>query len=159
FHTGIVEKTENLTVLFREKLPKFREKMFKFVINTLKTPKMMDYEVIMIFNKSPRVIFPEVDTVIPYAPHIINQSKDIRRTLKKYIAIHWRMEEGDPKLMPKCARRLIKKVKAVKRKHKIKNVYLATDFPINGGEAQSRTFLEISDSHKKAIEILGLNID
>ncbi|CAG8779323.1 20943_t:CDS:1, partial [Racocetra persica] len=152
-------KPENLKEFFFVILPKFREEMLKLVINSLKTPQMMDYEVIMILNKSPRVIFPEVNNVIPYAPHIINQSKDIRRTLKKYIAIHWRMEEGDPDLMPKCAERLIKKVKAVKKKHKIKNVYLATDFPINGGEAQSRTFHKISDSHKKAIEILGLNLD
>ncbi|CAG8543924.1 2582_t:CDS:2, partial [Cetraspora pellucida] len=157
FHTGIVEKPENLTEFYRVKLPKFREEMLNFVINNLKTPQMMEHEVIMILNKSPRIIFPEVDKVIPYSPYIIDQSKNIRSKLKTYIAIHWRMEEGDPILMPECAERLITKVKRIQKLHKIKNVYLATDFPINGGKAQSQTFLEISDSHKKAMEILGLN--
>ncbi|CAG8845889.1 42434_t:CDS:1, partial [Gigaspora margarita] len=39
------------------------------------------------------------------------------------------------------------------KKYGIKNVYFATDFPLNGDKAQSQTFHKISKFHKESIEI------
>ncbi|CAG8797343.1 948_t:CDS:1, partial [Racocetra fulgida] len=86
-----------------------KEVMLKFVTDTLKTPPMTgEYEVIMILNKLPRETFPSSNKVIPYSPYIIKESKKIINKLKPYIAIHWRMESGQPPLIPKCAKNLIK---------------------------------------------------
>ncbi|CAG8750830.1 12082_t:CDS:1, partial [Racocetra persica] len=74
-----------------------------------------------------------------------------------YIAIHWRMENGQPSLIPKCAKNLIKTVKKIQNQYGIKNVYLAADFPLNSGRAQSDSFRKLSNFHKEAIKILGLN--
>ncbi|CAG8618838.1 2573_t:CDS:2, partial [Cetraspora pellucida] len=130
------------------------EVMLNFVTNTLKTP---EYEVIMILNKSPKEMFPQITKAIPYSPYIIKESKKIIKKLKPYIAIHWRMEQAQPELMPECARRLVKTLKDVQKQYGIKNVYFATDFPLNGGKPQSQTFYVISNFHKEAIKILGLN--
>ncbi|CAG8499020.1 3398_t:CDS:2 [Dentiscutata heterogama] len=129
------------------------EAMFNLVTNTLKTPPTAESEIIMILNRAPREIFPFIDKVIPYSPRIINQSKSIIKKLKPYIAIHWRMEQGDPELMPECAKKLVKKVKKIREKYGIKNVYFATDYPLNGGKPQSQTFHEFSEFHKEAIKI------
>ncbi|CAG8567840.1 7976_t:CDS:2 [Gigaspora margarita] len=143
FHTGIKELNE-----FDRKV------MFNLVINSLKSPPIAESDVIMILNRSPREVFPTIDKVIPYSPRIIKQSKSIINKLKPYIAIHWRMERGDPELMPQCAKRLVQTVKKIKKRYGIKNVYFASDFPLNGGKAQSQTFHQISKSHKEAIKIL-----
>ncbi|CAG8770544.1 35498_t:CDS:1, partial [Racocetra persica] len=135
-----------------------QEAMFKLVSNTLKTPSTTgEYEVIMILDTSPAEIFPRITKVIPYSPCIIKESKKILKKLKSYIAVHWRMEQRQPELMPKCAKKLIKTLKKLQKRYGIKYVYLATDFPLNGGNPQSLTFHNISNFHKEAIEILGLN--
>ncbi|CAG8619118.1 14859_t:CDS:1, partial [Gigaspora rosea] len=142
FHTGI-------------KIFKLNHKaMLNLVTNTLKTPSITESEVIMILNTSPKDMFPTIDKVIPYSPSIIKQSKSIIKKLNPYIAIHWRMEQGNPRLMPQCAKRLVKEVKKIQKKYGINNVYFATDFPLNGGKAQSQTFHKISNFHKESIEIL-----
>ncbi|CAG8694541.1 8918_t:CDS:1, partial [Cetraspora pellucida] len=144
FHTGI------------SKLD--REAMLKLVTNTLKIPSITgEYEAIMILDTSPAEIFPNITKVIPYSPYIIEESKKIVNKLMPYIAVHWRMERGQSELMPKCANKLVKTLKNVQNQYGIKNVYLATDFPLNGGNPQSLTFHNISSFHKKAIEILGLD--
>ncbi|CAG8619803.1 18932_t:CDS:1 [Racocetra fulgida] len=144
FHTG-VKKIDH-------------EALLKFVTNTLKTPPMTEeYEVIMILNKSPREYFPYISEPIPYSPYILKESKRIINKLKPYIAVHWRMEQVEPKLMPECARKLVKTLKKIQKQYGIKNVYLATDFPLNGGKSQSDTFYIISKFHEEAIKILGLN--
>ncbi|CAG8460033.1 4817_t:CDS:2 [Scutellospora calospora] len=135
-----------------------REAAFPLIVNTLKTPPMAKkYEVIMIFNRCRREMFPVNNAVIPYSKYIIEQSKKIREKLSQYIAIHWRMEQGDPEMMPNCAKKLVRKVKEIQKKYRIKGVYLATDFPLSGNNAQSETFETVSKFHKEAIEILGLN--
>ncbi|CAG8524030.1 16458_t:CDS:1, partial [Racocetra fulgida] len=147
FHTGIGEF--------------YREAMLKLVTNTLKvspiTEEYEEYEVIMILNTSPAEIFPRITKVIPYSSYIIKESKKILKKLEPYIAVHWRMERGQPELMPECAKKLVKRLKDIQKQYGIKNVYLATDFPLNGGNPQSQTFHNISNFHKEAIEILGLN--
>ncbi|CAG8696580.1 4775_t:CDS:2, partial [Racocetra fulgida] len=52
---------------------------------------------------------------------------------------------------------LIKTVKKIQNQYGIKNVYLAADFPLNSGRAQSDSFRKLSNFHKEAIKILGLN--
>ncbi|CAG8779347.1 6710_t:CDS:1, partial [Racocetra persica] len=134
-----------------------KEVMLKFVTDTLKTPPMTgEYEVIMILNKLPRETFPSIDKVIPYSPYIIKESEKIINKLKPYIAIHWRMESGQPSLIPKCAKNLIKTVKKIQNLYGIKNVYLAGDFPLNNVRTQSETFRKITKFHKEAFKILGL---
>ncbi|CAG8774541.1 29344_t:CDS:2 [Gigaspora margarita] len=142
FHTGIEIKELN------------QKAMLNLVTNTLKIPPIAESEVIMILNTSPKEMLPKINKVIPYSPHIIKQTKSIIKKLKPYIAIHWRMEQGNPRLMPQCAKRLVKEVKKIQKKYGIKNVYFATDFPLNGDKAQSQTFHKISKFHKKSIEIL-----
>ncbi|RIB06642.1 hypothetical protein C2G38_2147949 [Gigaspora rosea] len=142
FHTGIKIKEFN------------RKAMLNLVTNTLKTPLITESEVIMILNTSPKEMFPIINKVIPYSPHIIKQSKSIIKKLNPYIAIHWRMEQGNPRLMPQCAKRLVKEVKKIQKKYGIKNDYFATDFPLNSNKAQSKTFHKISKFHKESIEII-----
>ncbi|CAG8529760.1 24038_t:CDS:1, partial [Racocetra persica] len=132
-----------------------REAMLKFVTNTLNS---LEHEAIMVLNTSPRELFPNISKVIPYSPSIIKESKKIIKKLNPYIAVHWRMEVGVPELMPKCANKLVETLKKVQKKYGITNVYLATDYPLNGNP-QSQTFHNISYFHKEAIEILGLNVN
>ncbi|CAG8816405.1 14415_t:CDS:2, partial [Cetraspora pellucida] len=142
----------------KRKKKTYREAMLKLVTNTLKIPSITgEYEAIMILDTSPAEIFPNIPKVIPYSPYIIEESKKILNKLMPYIAVHWRMERGQSELMPKCANELVKTLKKVQNQYGIKNVYLATDFPLNGGNPQSLTFHNISSFHKKAIEILGLD--
>ncbi|KAF0425085.1 proteophosphoglycan 5 [Gigaspora margarita] len=131
--------------------------MLNLVTNTLKTPPIAKSEVIMKLNTSPKEMFPKINKVIPYLPYIIKQSKNIIKILKPYIAIHWRMEQGNPILMPQCAKRLVKEVKKIQKKYGIKkNVYFATDFPLNGGKSQSQTFHKISKFHKNLLKYLNI---
>ncbi|CAG8699160.1 992_t:CDS:1, partial [Racocetra fulgida] len=132
-----------------------REAMLKLVTNTLNS---LEHEAIMILDTSPQEFFPRITETIPYSPSIIKESKKILKKLKPYIAVHWRMEHAVPELMPKCANKLVKTLKKVQKKYGITNVYLATDYPLDG-KPQSQTFHHISYFHKEAIEILGLNVN
>ncbi|CAG8531657.1 5782_t:CDS:2 [Gigaspora margarita] len=44
---------------------------------------------------------------IPYASHITKAASKLVEKLKPYIAIHWRMEEGQVDLMPQCSENLV----------------------------------------------------
>ncbi|CAG8575581.1 4240_t:CDS:1, partial [Scutellospora calospora] len=144
---------------FKEFTTKSLEKMSQLAIKTLKkSPMAKKYEVIMILNLSKRdMFFLSSEKLIPYSPYIIKESKKITKKLTPYVAIHWRVERAEPKMVPKCAKKLIEKVKTIQEQYGIKNFYLATDLPLNGNKAQSGTLHEISEFHKEAIEILGLN--
>ncbi|RHZ72471.1 hypothetical protein Glove_242g113 [Diversispora epigaea] len=144
FHTGIPKPSD------------FHEKMLKFLTKVLS--ETTNYEVIMILNRSPREMLPLIHKQIPYSPYIYQQSREVIDKLRPYIAIHWRMEQATPENMPRCAKHLLKTLLRVKKSHGIKNVYLATDYPLLGGKAQSETFYVISKFHTKAMDILGVPI-
>ncbi|CAG8852458.1 44699_t:CDS:1, partial [Gigaspora margarita] len=92
---------------------------------------------------------------MPYARHITKAASKLAEKLKPYIAIHWRMERGQVNLMPQCAKGLVTYLKNISLKTGIKNIYLATDYPlIKGNKAQSRSFHRISKKHHKAMKIL-----
>ncbi|CAG8433179.1 9580_t:CDS:2 [Diversispora eburnea] len=144
FHTGI------------SKPPDFHEKMFNFLTKVLS--ETTKYEVIMVLNRSPREMLPIIHKPIPYSPYIYQQSQEIIDKLRPYIAIHWRMEQATPENMPRCAKHLLKTLLRVKKSYGIKNIYLATDYPLLGGKAQSETFYVVSNFHTKAMNILGVPI-
>jgi hypothetical protein len=54
-------------------------------------------------------------------------ANSISKKLRPYIASHWRMEHGIPRLMPTCANNLVNWVKDMQQKSGIKNLYLATE--------------------------------
>ncbi|EXX76331.1 uncharacterized protein OCT59_027780 [Rhizophagus irregularis] len=96
---------------------------------------------------------------LDYANHIIDAANSISEKLRPYIASHWRMELGKPKMMPDCAKNLVKWVKDKESRTGIKNLYLATDYPLLGeNKAQSTTFHVITKYHINAIQILNSSV-
>ncbi|CAH1764820.1 10551_t:CDS:1 [Entrophospora sp. SA101] len=139
-----------------------RKKFSEFMIENLKS----DSQILLINVNLRQPMFQNMYKPIPYAKHIRNEALKIVNQLESsYIAIHWRMEKALPENMPNCARNLVKEIQRIRRDTGIKNVYLATDFPIscnkngsiiiNSGEkAQSGTFHKITLHHIKAMKIL-----
>ncbi|CAG8493848.1 20343_t:CDS:2 [Dentiscutata erythropus] len=95
---------------------------------------------------------------MPYARHITNAASRLAKKLKPYIAIHWRMEQGQENLMPKCAESLVTYIRNLSLTTGIKNIYLATDYPLatynENNKAQSCTFSNINENHHTAMKIL-----
>ncbi|CAG8760400.1 11205_t:CDS:1, partial [Gigaspora rosea] len=101
-------------------------------------------------------------TPIPYASHITKAVSNLVEKLKPYIAIHWRMEEGQVNLMPQCAENLVAYLKNLSLKTGITNIYLATDYPLvkhKNNKAQSHTFDNIGIKHHTAMKILTSSFD
>ncbi|RGB35391.1 hypothetical protein C1646_667769 [Rhizophagus diaphanus] len=144
FHTGIGHVND------------FEYKMFNFFTENLKDIKS---PVILIRNRSRRQMFPLIEEPIPFASHILNQANEIRNKLQPYYCIHWRMEQGIPQKMPNCASELIKMINDLKTTEGINNIYLATDYPISGGNAASNTFYGVGKYHKLAIQMLNSTFD
>ncbi|CAG8790919.1 24648_t:CDS:1, partial [Dentiscutata erythropus] len=95
-------------------------------------------------------------TPISYASHVTNAALNLSKKLKPYIAIHWRMERGQTNFMPKCAESLVTYIRNLSLTTGIKNIYLATDYPlVRRNKAQSRTFHSIGEKHHKAMKILN----
>jgi len=94
-----------------------------------------------------------------YADHIINAANSVSKKLKPYIAGHWRMETGKSTIMPICAKNLIRWFKNKQRKTGIKNLYLATDYPLLGKKSQSTTWHSITNFHTIAIQSLNSSLN
>ncbi|CAG8440012.1 6870_t:CDS:2 [Diversispora eburnea] len=138
------------------KRPEARKKFSQFLIKSFDT----DSDIMLIKHKIGEPLFPKVMPIIPYADHIIKESYKIRKKLlPKYIAIHWRMEQAIPELLPQCAKNLVETIKLLFNVTDIKNVYLATDYPLLANSSQSSTFRDLTEYHKSAMKILKENIN
>ncbi|RIA95675.1 hypothetical protein C1645_860873, partial [Glomus cerebriforme] len=144
FHTG------------GNRLENIEYKMSNFFTENLKDKKS---PVILIRNRSRRQMFPLIEEPIPFAPHIMKQAFDLKNKLQSYYCIHWRMEQGIPEKMPKCAEQLIKTINHLKETEGINNVYLATDYPILGGNSASDTFHKVGKYHRIAMQMLNSTIN
>jgi hypothetical protein len=131
-------------------------KMANFFTENLKDKKS---PVILIRNRSRKQMFPLIDEPIPYAPYIMKQASELRDKLQPYYCIHWRMEQGIPKEMPRCAKKLINTINQLNVTEGLNKVYLATDYPISGGKAASETFYRVEKYHQTAIQILNSTLD
>ncbi|RIA82458.1 hypothetical protein C1645_788288, partial [Glomus cerebriforme] len=96
--------------------------------------------------------------VIPYSKKLVNIQQNITKKLGNYLAIHWRVENSNIRLMTKCSQNLVDWIKDFSRDHKIDNVYLATDYPLRGNP-QSASFYHITEEHHQAMRILNSTID
>jgi len=120
---------------------------------------------------SPSPLEPLPFTHFPYAQIWSDLADEISTSLSPFISIHWRTETLTPSNLLPCSQSLLQKILSLKRKHpEIKNVYLATDYPIEqldpslgggGGEgedgegvlvAHSGTFAKVvTESHHRAM--------
>ncbi|RHZ72499.1 hypothetical protein Glove_242g61 [Diversispora epigaea] len=137
------------------KRPEARKKFSQFLVKSFDT----DSDIMLVKHKIGEPLFPIVMPIIPYADHIIEESYKIRnKLLPKYIAIHWRMEQAIPELLPECAKNLVQTIKLLFNITDIKNVYLATDYPLLANSSQSATFRNLTEYHETAMKILKENI-
>ncbi|RHZ72462.1 hypothetical protein Glove_242g85 [Diversispora epigaea] len=120
-----------------------------FVIKNSQT----DVEVLL-YGHNLRFSLFDQSSKMEYAPHLLIAAKEVSKSLHPYIAIHWRMETGNNEMMPGCATKLVKRIKALKYKYGIKNTYFATDYPLLGERSQSSTFRNITAFHYKAMGII-----
>lgn len=105
-------------------------------------------------------LFPNVTPPMPYAKYFFDEAEKISRKLQPYIAVHWRMERASLKKLDECSVKLVEKINEIKLKHGIENVYLATDYPISGGEkTQSSTFHLLTDFHHDAMRYLNSSVN
>ncbi|GBB93386.1 hypothetical protein RclHR1_02160012 [Rhizophagus clarus] len=115
-------------------------------------------EVLLVKHEIRYPLFETLDS-IEYAEHIRNAAESISKKLRPYIASHWRMELGKPTMMPNCAKNLVKWVKDKESRTGIKNLYLATDYPLlEEHNAQSSTFHVITEYHTSAMQILNSSV-
>ncbi|CAG8612483.1 15338_t:CDS:1 [Acaulospora morrowiae] len=127
----------------------------KFMLQQLNVTK----EVLLLEHRLPKLLFKDPQKVppIPYAKQLVQSAANVSDFIRPYVGIHWRMEQGDPKMMPKCARRLVKYLESLKERTSIERVYLATDYPLIGSKshkAQSSTFRDLGPKHHEAFGIL-----
>ncbi|KAF0516108.1 proteophosphoglycan 5 [Gigaspora margarita] len=104
-----------------------KNKLKNFLSDELKN----DAEVMLITQEIIRHPMFEKLTPMPYASHVTKAASKLAEKLKPYIAIHWRMEEGQVELMPQCAESLVTYLKNLSLKSGISNFYLATDYPVS----------------------------
>ncbi|GAA5985035.1 hypothetical protein JCM5350_003321 [Sporobolomyces pararoseus] len=104
----------------------------------------------------------------PYSTLWSSLASHISSTLSPFISIHWRTETLSPSNLSPCADSLLDKIFQVRRQYpEVENVYLATDYPIEGldssfatrseagggGVAHSGTFAKsVTDQHHKAFK-------
>ncbi|PKY45597.1 hypothetical protein RhiirA4_517186 [Rhizophagus irregularis] len=116
----------------------------------------IDEEILLVNGYVIFPLFPQIMPVIPYSDHILNEAQKIKDKLSSsYIGIHWRLERSTPELLPKCVQGLIKTLNKVMKEEGIKNIYLATDYPLLSSRSQSSTFKEITNYHHDAIRTLN----
>ncbi|RHZ66613.1 hypothetical protein Glove_306g86 [Diversispora epigaea] len=65
-----------------------------------------------------------------YAKHITDAAEMIINRLRPYIAVQWILEHANENHLNSCADRLLERVQSTIRKSKIKNIYMATDYPL-----------------------------
>src|SRR6185436_17985642 len=92
-----------------------------------------------------------------YAERLIKHAKTAATLLYPYVAIHWRMETAKPSRLFKCSQNLVDYIKHIKKKTGIANVYVASDYPIDGGRQHSGTFHKLTEDHHRAANELKNN--
>jgi hypothetical protein len=116
----------------------------------------VDEEILLVNGKVIYPLFPQTMPVIPYNDYILNEAQKIKDKLSSsYIGIHWRLESSIPELLPECVQGLIKTLNKIMEEEGIKNIYLATDYPLSSSRSQSSTFKEITNYHHDAIRTLN----
>ncbi|CAG8588648.1 7432_t:CDS:2 [Paraglomus occultum] len=131
----------------------------QFVINSLRS---IQSDVIFVHYHFRRFNCPQVQHIpapLQYADHLIERAETISTFLYPYIAIHWRMETARPEKLVSCSIRLLEYVQRIKKEQKISNVYVATDYPIDGGDIHSGSFLELTEDHHRAAKMVVNNLD
>ncbi|GBC05755.1 hypothetical protein RclHR1_06400005 [Rhizophagus clarus] len=148
-------KTIYLGVSFLYPPTKENKKIENFMLRELQT----NAKVILMRHRLPTLLF--ADTVkfpiIPYSKKIIEIQQKITKKLGNYLAIHWRFEKGKLRLMTQCSQNLINWIKDFSKDHKIDNIYLATDYPLQG-KAQSSSFFNIREHHHQAMRLFNSTI-
>ncbi|CAB5176385.1 unnamed protein product [Rhizophagus irregularis] len=122
-----------------------------FLVNNLKT----DVEILLTSHFVFHPLFPNVSSPIPYANHYFDEAAKITNRIKPYVAIHWRMERANISMLNECSEALVKRISQLKDSLGIKNVYIATDYPIGGGKTQSQTFHLLTDEHHNSMKLLN----
>ncbi|CAI2172828.1 1113_t:CDS:1 [Funneliformis geosporum] len=133
---------------------KNNEAMTKFIFSNL---EHINEEVLLIHpNEVGGALFPSKGEIIPlpYAAHMIEAAKNVTNHLKPYIGIHWRQETIKPRVLPNCAKGLIKYINELKLKTGIENIYYATDYPLYNG-TQSSTFHVLAREHHESMRMLN----
>ncbi|CAG8550027.1 6126_t:CDS:1 [Acaulospora morrowiae] len=129
-----------------------KEEGHRSMINFLENTLSLEAEVILVVHDKNYLI--KTDDSIPYAKHLTEAAERIVRKLDQYIAIHWRMERAEVEMMPECAKRLVDYLNRLTSRTGIKNIYLATDYPLSR-KPQSDTFHKLSNEHHQAMKILN----
>ncbi|CAG8621208.1 10010_t:CDS:1 [Paraglomus occultum] len=96
---------------------------------------------------------------LTYAEYLIKHAKAAANLLYPYIAVHWRMETADPDKLLKCSQNLVDYIDHIKNKTGITNVYVATDYPIDGGPIHSGTFHKLTKGHHRAANELKSHLN
>nr|CAG8433132.1 653_t:CDS:1 [Entrophospora candida] len=136
----------------------YQRSMKSFLMKEFNT----DVEILLIRYGLTGGRFMQNNSVLAYAKHIIEASSRVVNKLNPFIAIHWRMETANEKLVPKCSSQLVRFIQDLKNQTKIKNVYLATDYPLNNINnntnsriTQSDSWHRITKNHHLAISYLN----
>ncbi|KAG9295810.1 hypothetical protein G9A89_009039 [Geosiphon pyriformis] len=116
--------------------------------------KELESEVLILHYNLRFSFVEELPPPLVYAKHIIDRAHAATKFIHPYVAVHWRMENANPENMPNCAQKLVLYIQKLRQKHKIENVYLATDYNIEGGPSNSGTFRLLTNQHEEAINIL-----
>jgi hypothetical protein len=122
-----------------------------FLVNNLRS----DVEILLTSHFVFHPLFPNVSSPIPYANHYFEEAAKITNRIKPYVAIHWRMERAKIDMLTECSKELVNRITQLKESSGIKNVYLATDYPIGGGKTQSQTFHLLTEDHHNAMKLLN----
>ncbi|CAG8505177.1 3765_t:CDS:1 [Paraglomus brasilianum] len=125
------------------------------VINALQSVKS---EVMLMCYRSWILDIPHQPAPLVYADHLIERAKAAATLLYPYIAIHWRMETAMPDKLFRCSRNLVDYIHDIKAKTGIDNVYISTDYPIDG-RPHSGTFSELTKEHHRAADLLENNLN
>ncbi|KAK9767915.1 hypothetical protein K7432_001838 [Basidiobolus ranarum] len=108
--------------------------------------------------------FIKVESTSPpllYHPSIKEKVDQVASSLSPFIAVHWRMETVTPyQNLPQCAENLVKALKRISEEENIKNIYLATDYPLEDEYPHSSSWDldELTMYHHSAIRRLKSNI-
>ncbi|RIA86605.1 hypothetical protein C1645_740717 [Glomus cerebriforme] len=154
-NSTIIFKTINLGVNYLFPSTENNRKIENFMLKELQT----DAKVLLLKHHLSTLLFADTKKfpVIPYSKHLINTQQNITKKLGNYLAIHWRFELGNIKLMTKCSKNLIDWINDFSKDHNIDNIYLATDYPLQG-QSQSDTFKNIREEHHQAMRMLNSTI-
>ncbi|RGB26367.1 hypothetical protein C1646_770514 [Rhizophagus diaphanus] len=141
----IIRTTDMRSIVARVKLSELLTKVLT-----------IDEEILLVNGNVVDPLFPQTMPVIPYSDYILNEAQKIKDKLSSsYIGIHWRLESSTPKLLPECVLGLIKTLNKIMEEEGIKNIYLATDYPLLSSNSQSSTFRKITNYHHDAIRTLN----